>query len=141
MLIVDSLIQFAIDKVGWDILGDSGFRDRETISQYIAYHLLHGNLQWVLDEGMQVTGILIAYECSEDEAKTKFNWKQPVGKNCIFVAQVASKDPESLKILAYGFLDRFKDKKTTFCVRRGLYTTMNAHDISERLVLTLGEKN
>jgi hypothetical protein len=141
MMIVDSVIQFAIDYIGWDRLGDAGFRDKETLTQYLAYQLLYGNLQWVLNDKMEVTGILIAYECDEEEAYKKFEWKEPIGKNCIFVAQVAAKDPESTKVLAYGFLDRFKDKKTTICVRRGSYTTMKAHDIAERMASTLGGSN
>jgi hypothetical protein len=133
--LVDQIIDYVIKHVGWDALSDAGFRDQETLKQYISFQLIHQNLMYVLDpETEAVTGVLISYECDEDEAYARFEWTVPNGKKCIFVAQVASSDSDSLKLLAHGFLLRFKDKKTTVCVRRGTYTTMKAHDIAKRLL-------
>lgn len=141
MNLLDKVIDFVIQEVGWDLLSDAGFRDKDTLTQYLAYQFIHGNLQWVINEDMEVTGAMVAYECDEDEAYRAFNWEEPTGKKCIFVAQVAAKDPESAKVLAFGFLDRFKDQKTTICVRRGSYTTMKAHDIAKRMISTLEGAN
>lgn len=135
MSLVDSIIEYVVDNVGWDALSDAGFRDLGILQQYISFQLIHQNLMYVLDpETDTVTGVLIAYECDEEEAYARFEWTVPTGKKCIFVAQVAVSDPDSLKLLAHGFLLRFKDKKTTVCVRRGTYTTMKAHDIAKRLI-------
>ena len=133
MNIADEIIEYVIEHVGWDALSDAGFRDHETLKQYISFQILEQNVMWVADENLGITGVLIAYECDENEAYARFEWKAPTGKKCIFVAQVASSDSDSLKLLAHGFLLRFKDKKTTVCVRRGTYTTMKAHDIAKRL--------
>lgn len=134
MNLVDDLVEFVVRTVGWDSLSDAGFRDEETLKQYLSFQLIHQNMMYVLDpETDAVTGVLIAYECDEEEAYARFEWTVPTGKKCIFVAQVASSDSDSLKLLAHGFLLRFKDKKTTVCVRRGTYTTMKAHDIAKRL--------
>ena len=135
MNLVDQIIDYVIKHVGWDALSDAGFRDQETLKQYISFQLIHQNLMYVLDpETEAVTGVLISYECDEDEAYARFEWTVPNGKKCIFVAQIAVSDSDSLKLLAHGFLLRFKDKKTTVCVRRGTYTTMKAHDIAKRLL-------
>lgn len=134
MNLVDDLVEFVVRSVGWDSLSDAGFRDEETLKQYLSFQLIHQNMMYVLDpETDAVTGVLIAYECDEEEAYARFEWTVPTGKKCIFVAQIASSDSDSLKLLAHGFLLRFKDKKTTVCVRRGTYTTMKAHDIAKRL--------
>ena len=130
---IDNILKFVIEEIGWDSLSDAGFREEETLKQYIAYQFIKGNLSYTVDPDGGITGVLIAYECDEEEAYKAFSWEEPLGKSCIFVAQVATKDHDSTKLLAYGFLQRFKDKKTTIGVRRGSYTTMNAHDISKRL--------
>lgn len=130
---LEQIIDFVETKVGWDALADAGFRDKETLKQYVAFQALHGNILWTTDKEFGITGVLIAYECDEDEAYARFDWKAPKGKNCVFVAQVATIDADSTRLLAYGFLQRFKDQKTTIAVRRGSYTTMKAHDIAKRL--------
>jgi hypothetical protein len=131
---LDQIIEFVIAKVGWDSLGDAGFRNEESLKQYIAFQAIEGNIMWATDPEFGITGVLIAYECDEEEAYARFDWKAPTGKSCIFVAQLASTDPDSTRLLAHGFLQRFKDKKTTIAVRRGSYTTMKAHDIASKLI-------
>lgn len=133
---VDQIIQFVIKNVGWDSLGDAGFRDEETLKQYIAFQILHDNIMFTVGEDMEVTGVMVAYDCDENEAYGRFNWEPTKGKTCIFVAQLASTDADSTKLLAHGFLERFKENKTTVAVRRGSYTTMKAHDIANRMLNT-----
>jgi hypothetical protein len=142
MNVVDNLVKFAVENIGWDSLSDAGFREEETLKQYLAYQFIHENLMMTVDpESNEITGILIAYECDEEEAYKAFSWEEPLGKSCIFVAQVATKDHDSAKLLAYGFLQRFKDKKTTIGVRRGSYTTMKAHDIAQRMTSNMETHN
>ena len=130
---IEQIIDFVEEKVGWESLNDAGFKDKETLKQYVAFQALGGNILWTTDPEFGITGVLIAYECDEDEAYARFDWKAPKGKSCVFVAQVATIDTDSTRLLAYGFLQRFKDQKTTIAVRRGSYTTMKAHDIAKRL--------
>ena len=134
MNVVDQVLKFVIQHVGWDSLSEAGFRDEETLKQYVAFQMLNDNVLFTLDEQGEITGILIAYECDEEEAYSAFKWEEPKGKSCIFVAQTATKDIDSTKLLAYGFLKKFKDDKTTIAVRRGSYTTMKAHALSRRLI-------
>lgn len=138
---VDDIIQFAIKHIGWERLNDAGFKDEETFKQYVAFQILNNNVLWTIDPEAGVTGVMIAYECDEEEAYSRFNWEPAKGKKCIFVAQVATSDAESTKLLAFGFLQRFKENKTTIAVRRGSYTTMKAHDIAHKLANAKGGLN
>ena len=131
---LEQIIDFVEAKVGWDSLNDAGFKDKETLKQYVAYQAMNENVMWTTDLQFGITGVLIAYTCDEDEAYARFNWEAPKGKSCVFVAQLATIDADSTRMLAYGFLERFKDQKTTIAVRRGTYTTMKAHDIAKRLL-------
>lgn len=131
---LEQIIEFVENKVGWDSLNEAGFKDKETLRQYVAFQALNGNILWTTDPEFGITGVLIAYACDEEEAYARFNWETPKGKSCVFVAQVATTDTDSTRLLAYGFLQRFKDQKTTIAVRRGSYTTMKAHDIAKRLI-------
>jgi hypothetical protein len=131
---LEQIIEFVENKVGWDSLNEAGFKDKETLRQYVAFQALNGNVLWTTDPEFGITGVLIAYPCDEEEAYARFNWEAPKGKSCVFVAQVATTDTDSTRLLAYGFLQRFKDQKTTIAVRRGSYTTMKAHDIAKRLI-------
>lgn len=130
---VDGILKLVRERVPLDDLFTS-FND-ETLKQYIAYHIIHGNTIWTKDnETGEVTGVMIAYECDEDEARAPFNWVEPTGKNCIYVAQLAARDDDARDTLAQGYLALFPDEKPTFAQRKGILVPMNAHKISRELL-------
>lgn len=134
---VDGILKLVRERVNLDDIALSF--DDETLKQYIAYHIIHGNALWTKDEETgEITGVLIAYECDEEEARTPFNWVEPNGKNCIYVAQLAAKNEDARDTLAQGYLAVFPVEKPTFATRRGSLVPMNAHKISRELIRKRG---
>jgi hypothetical protein len=134
---VDGILKLVRERVTLDDISLSF--DDETLKQYLAYHIIHGNAIWTQDdETQEVTGILIAYECDRDEAGAPFNWVEPNGKNCIYVAQLAARDEDARDTLAQGYLALFPDEKPTYATRRGSLVPMNAHKISRELLRKRG---
>jgi hypothetical protein len=129
---VDKILTLVRERVTTDDISLSF--DDETLKQYIAYHIIHGNIIWTQNEADEVTGVLIAYECDEEEARTPFNWVEPSGKTCIYVAQLAARDADARDTLAQGYLHLFPSEKPTFATRRGTLVPMNAHKISTELL-------
>ena len=130
---VDSILKLVRERVTTDDISLSF--DDETLKQYIAYHIIHGNIIWTQGQDSdEVTGVLIAYECDEEEARTPFRWVEPSGKTCIYVAQLAARDADARDTLAQGYLHLFPTEKPTFATRRGSLVPMNAHKISTELL-------
>jgi hypothetical protein len=96
--------------------------------------MLGGNGGWVTNDDGLITGAMIAYECDEEYARNRFIWKPPVGKTCIFVAQVVADDEESRDKLAHMYLDMFPTRKPCYGLRKGAFTAMNGHDIATKLI-------
>ena len=96
--------------------------------------MLGGNGGWVTNDDGLITGAMIAYECDEEYARNRFIWKPPVGKTCIFVAQVVADDEESRDKLAHMYLDMFPTRKPCYGLRKGSFTAMNAHNIASKLI-------
>lgn len=131
---IDSAIELVKRRVKDAEFWNSSFSDEEYLKQYIAYHMLHGNALWTTNMQGEVVGILIAYECDEEYARNPFIWTEPLDKTCLFVAQVVADDSESRDILAQAFLEQFPEEKPTFAIRKGVFTSMNAHKIAEELI-------
>lgn len=105
----------------------------EQVKQYLAYHFLHGTLMWVNNKEEGITGILVSYNCDEDEVgdSADFKWELPKGENCIFVAELVADDVRSRNLLAHGFLQRYPIKKKSYAKRHGRIVEIKAHDISQ----------
>jgi hypothetical protein len=138
-MISTSVIDSAVDLVEKtvpkeDIIGTI-YEDKEALKQYLSFHILYGNALLAVDKDTgEATGIMIAYECDEDEARLDFDWTAPSGKSCIFVAQLAAVTSEARDLLAEGFLMAFPERKPTFALRKGKFTPMDAHKISKTLI-------
>jgi len=132
--IIDSAVDLVEKTVpAEDIIG-TVYEDKEMLKQYLAFQIQCGNAFIAVDrETGQATGVMVAYECDEEEARQRFDWTVPSGKSCIFVAQVAAISDEARDLLAKGFLMAFPDPKPTFGLRKGRFTTMDAHKIANSL--------
>jgi len=131
---VDGIVDLVKRRVKDPEFWDSSFSSDNYLKQYIAFHMLSGNAGWVTNDEGQITGAMIAYECEEEYARNVFIWKPPVGKTCIFVAQVVADDDESRDKLAHLFLQWFPNRKPCYGLRKGAFTAMNGHDIATKLI-------
>lgn len=130
--IIDRILDFLHTKWTKEEL-EKFLGNDETIKQYLAFQFMHGNVMWVNDKDDSITGVLVSYTCDEDEVGlcANFNWDLPKGKNCIFVAELASADERSRNLLAHGFLQRYPTDRKTYAVRKGSVVPIKAHDISK----------
>jgi len=132
--IIDSAVDLVEKTVPPEDIIGTIYEDKEALKQYLAFHMLYGNALIAVDrESGEATGVLIAYECDEEEARSTFNWTVPSGKSCIFVAQLAAVTDDARDLLAEGFLMAFPDPKPTFGLRKGKFAPMNAHKIAKSL--------
>lgn len=127
--IIDRMVEFVVSRIGPDAVFQL-YGGETNAKQYLAYHFMHGNLVWTENSSEEITGVMITYECDEEEAHKEFDWNPTQGKNCIFVAELVAADERARNLLAKAFLQRYPEKKETFGFRHGRVVKVRAHDIS-----------
>jgi predicted GNAT superfamily acetyltransferase len=128
--IIDTMVVFLTDHFGEDTIKE-WYGDQEMVRQYLSFQFLHGNVMWVNDKDGNITGLLVSYTCDENDVGADFDWELKKGENCIFVAEMVTKDERSRNLLAHGFLQRYPKKKKTYAQRKGRIVEMKAHEISQ----------